>query len=148
MLCRRSFVVQVGILLCLLWICCGVTCGVDGAVEREASRTVELTPDNFDDYVGREDKYVFVLYCVRWSRSCDTMSTLWDRLSISQSQSYFRDSFTAATVDGEKYPELIARMKVVGFPTMVYYTPLEPEGIEYRGGRELVLLDSFVFQYS
>ncbi|KAG5511246.1 hypothetical protein JKF63_07188 [Porcisia hertigi] len=114
----------------------------------EASRVVQLTPDTFDAYVGGPDNYTFVLYCVKWSRQCQTVNRLWDRLSISQSKKELRDIFTAAYVDGDEYPDLMSRMNVKGFPTMMFYTPLHAEGLEYNGPRELYLLDSFVFQFS
>ncbi|KAK7201416.1 Thioredoxin [Novymonas esmeraldas] len=113
-----------------------------------ASRVVELTEDTFDAYVGGPNKYTFVLYCVGWSRQCTTVLHLWDRLSISQSKKELRDVFTAAYVDGDKYPRLAQRMNVKGFPTMMFYTPLHAEGLEYNGPRESYLLDSFVFQFS
>ncbi|KAG5486772.1 hypothetical protein LSCM1_08028 [Leishmania martiniquensis] len=114
----------------------------------EASRVVELTRDTFDAYIGGPDRYTFVLYCVQWSRQCTTASQLWGRLSISQSKKELRDVFTAAYVDGDKYPDLVKRMNVNGFPTMLFYTPLHPKGLEYNGPRESYLLDSFVFQFS
>lgn len=118
------------------------------AVPKEASRVVELDASNFYDYVGRADMHVFVLFCVPWARNCQTVERLWDRLSISQSQKRHRDVFVAAKVDCEKHPELASRLGVEAYPTMKYYTPLEPTGVEYRGLRELSLLDSFVFQYT
>lgn len=118
------------------------------AAAAEASRVVELTRDTFDAYVGGPDSYTFVLYCVTWSRQCKTVTQLWDRLSITQSQKELRDVFTAAYVDGDKYPDLVKRMNVKGFPTMLFYTPLHREGLEYNGPRESYLLDSFVFQFS
>ncbi|GET85981.1 hypothetical protein, conserved [Leishmania tarentolae] len=114
----------------------------------EASRVVELTRDTFDSYVGGPDKYTFVLYCVKWSRQCKTVIQLWNRLSITQSQKELRDVFTAAYVDGDLFPDLVKRMNVKGFPTMMFYTPLHTEGLEYNGPRESYLLDSFVFQFS
>ncbi|EPY30525.1 protein disulfide-isomerase [Strigomonas culicis] len=119
------------------------------AERKEASRVVHLTPDNFDNYVSTpQEKYVFVLYCVPWASTCKTVIKLWDRLSMSQSRKRHRDVFIAAYVDGYKYPGLVARMNVSGYPYMRYYTPFEPEGFQYSGLRELVLLESFVFQFT
>ncbi|CAJ1005798.1 putative Thioredoxin [Leishmania naiffi] len=120
----------------------------DASTADEASRVVELTRDTFDAHVSGPDKYTFVLYCVKWSRQCKTMIRLWDRLSISQSKKELREVFTAAYVDGDKYPDLVERVNVKGFPTMLFYTPLHTEGLEYNGPRESYLLDSFVFQFS
>ncbi|KAG5485968.1 hypothetical protein CUR178_07562 [Leishmania enriettii] len=118
------------------------------AAEAEASRVVALTRSTFDAYVGAPDRYTFVLFCVQWSRQCATAAQLWDGLSISQSKKELRDVFTAAYVDGDKYPDVVERLNVKGFPTMMFYTPLHPKGLEYNGPRELYLLDSFVFQFS
>lgn len=119
-----------------------------GAAAEEASRVVELNRDNFDDYVRGPMKHTFVLYCVKWSRPCKSAREIWNRMSISQSSKELRDVFTAAYVDGDKYPDIIDKMGVQGFPTLTFYTPIYPEGVEYKGSRELFLLDSFVFQFS
>lgn len=116
--------------------------------QKEATRVVELNRDNFEEYVHGHMRHTFVLYCVKWARPCQLARTLWDRLSMSQSTKELRDVFTAAYVDGDKYPDLVEKMNVQGFPTMTYYTPIFPEGTEYRGSYELFLLDSFVFQFS
>jgi hypothetical protein len=115
---------------------------------KEASRVVELNSENFEEYVHGPMKHTFVLYCVKWSRQCEAARTMWDRLSISQSTKELRDVFTAAYVDGDKYPDIIEKMHVQGFPTSTFYTPIYPEGVEYNGAREPYLLDSFVFQFS
>lgn len=118
------------------------------AAEKEASRVVELNRDNFEEYVHGPMRHTFVLYCVKWSRQCQTARLAWDRLSISQSTKELRDVFTAAYVDGDRYPDIIGKMNVQGFPTATFYTPIYPEGVEYGGTREPFLLDSFVFQFS
>ncbi|KPI85378.1 hypothetical protein ABL78_5559 [Leptomonas seymouri] len=115
---------------------------------KEASRVVLLNSDNFDEFVHGPMRHTFVLYCVKWSRQCEDWRKTWDRLSMSQSSKELRDVFTAAYVDGDKYPDIIKKMKVKGFPTATFYTPIYPEGMEYSGVREPFLLDSFVFQFS
>lgn len=116
-------------------------------VRRHASQVVELTPENYDEYVN-PNRYTFVLYCTPWARECPSLEVLWDGLSISQLKNRNRDVFVAAKVNAKKYPQLARRAGVRGYPSMIYYTADEPEGIEYRGVRELALLDSFVFQYT
>ncbi|CAG9568917.1 conserved hypothetical protein [Leishmania major strain Friedlin] len=143
---KTTAVPLLAVALLLLLLLLGGT--AHSAAAAEASRVVELTRDTFDAYVGGPDSYTFVLYCVTWSRQCKTVTQLWDRLSITQSQKELRDVFTAAYVDGDKYPDLVKRMNVKGFPTMLFYTPLHREGLEYNGPRESYLLDSFVFQFS
>ncbi|CCW61055.1 unnamed protein product [Phytomonas sp. EM1] len=113
------------------------------------TRVVELTPENFDEYVNPEaNRYTFVLFCTPWARPCKHVSETWDIFSISQSKKKLREIFTAARVDAKKYPELAKRMEVNSFPTLKYYTPDFPDGLEYHGQREVALLDSFVFQFS
>lgn len=114
---------------------------------RGATAVVELTPDNYDEYVN-PDRYTFVLFCAPWARECPASETIWDQLSIKQLANRNRDVFTAAKVNIKKYPQLAKRAGVNGVPAMVYYTADEPEGIEYRGTREVALLDSFVFQFT
>ncbi|ORC83895.1 protein disulfide-isomerase [Trypanosoma theileri] len=111
------------------------------------SRVVELTDANFDSIVMDPSKDVFVLYCVPWSRLCTTMDKLWDDLSISQSTKRNADTFVAAKINGEKYPDVVKRMNVNAYPTMRYYTRLDKDGsLEYSSLRALAVLDSFVFQ--
>ncbi|KAF8302778.1 putative protein disulfide isomerase [Trypanosoma cruzi] len=111
------------------------------------SRVVELTDETFDSIVMDPEKDVFVLYYVPWSRHSVAAMRLWDDLSMSQSQKRNSLTFVAARIDGEKYPDVIERMRVSGFPTMRYYTRIDKqEPFEYSGQRYLSLVDSFVFQ--
>ncbi|KEG13960.1 protein disulfide-isomerase [Trypanosoma grayi] len=113
------------------------------------SRVVELTDETFDRVVMDPAKDVFVLYYVPWSRHCATMLKLWDDLSMSQSRKSNMNIFVAAKINGEKYPDVVQRMRVNGFPTMRFYTRLDKDDPpEFGSARSLTLLDSFVFQNS
>ncbi|KPA83753.1 hypothetical protein ABB37_01989 [Leptomonas pyrrhocoris] len=136
------------LVLCALALVMALVATQPIVAHKEASRVVELNSDNFEEYVHGPMKHTFVLYCVTWTRQCQTMRTLWDRLSISQSSKELRDVFTAGYVDGDKYPDIIEKMNVQGFPTSIFYTPIYPDGVEYDGSSESYLIDSFVFQFS
>lgn len=115
--------------------------------DARASRVVELTPDNFDEYVN-SNRNTFVLYTIPWSRECKQAERTFDALSISQSKKIHADVITIAKVNAKKHPTLAKRMRIQGYPTLMYYTPEEPHGMEYNGLREVVLLDSFLFQFT
>ncbi|RNF06551.1 protein disulfide-isomerase [Trypanosoma rangeli] len=124
---------------------------VAGAVfpsdEARPSCVVELTDTTFDSIVMDPEKDVFVLYYVPWSRHSMSAMTLWDDLSMSQAQKRNSLTFVAARINGEKYPGVVKRMRVNGFPTMRYHTRIDKEEpFEYTGQRHISLLDSFIFQ--
>lgn len=113
------------------------------------SRVVQLTDATFDTIVMDPTKDVFVLYCVTWSRHCRSAVKLWADLSISQFKRPTADTFVAALIDAEAFPETAKRMGVKSYPTMLFYTRLEKATpLEYNGQGLLPLLDSFVFQNS
>ncbi|ESL08819.1 hypothetical protein TRSC58_03472 [Trypanosoma rangeli SC58] len=115
--------------------------------EARPSRVVELTDATFDSIVMDPEKDVFVLYYVPWSRHCQSAMKLWDDLSMSQSRKRNSLTFVAARINGEKYPDVVRRMRVNGYPTMRYHTRIDKEEpFEYTGQRHLSMLDSFVFQ--
>ncbi|RNF16873.1 protein disulfide-isomerase [Trypanosoma conorhini] len=151
-MCRAASLVFVLLLFSLLNLQLHPVAGVSytphaASEAARPSRVVELTDATFDSIVMDPEKDVFVLYYVPWSRHSKTAMKLWDDLSMSQSRTRNGLTFVAARIDGDKYPDVVSRMQVKGFPTMRYHTRLDKEEpLEYNGERFLSLLDSFVFQ--
>nr|CCC91662.1 conserved hypothetical protein [Trypanosoma congolense IL3000] len=137
-------------LLALLLHCVGGGLAIYPDIHYEIpSHVVELTDATFDAVVMDPTKDVFVLCCVPWSRRCRTASKLWADVSMSQSKRWTANTFVAATLNAEAFPELAKRMKVNSYPTMLFYTRLEKETpLEYNGQDILTLVDSFIFQNS
>lgn len=110
------------------------------------SNVLELTPDNFDQIVGK-DKFALVEFFAPWCGHCKNLAPIYEQLA--DAFSYAKDKVIIAKVDADKHKALGQRFKVEGFPTLKWFDKDVIDNPEdYNKGRDLDSLSSFIEQKS
>ncbi|CAI7810488.1 unnamed protein product [Closterium sp. NIES-54] len=101
------------------------------SVADDSSDVVELTPNNFGDYVGTE-KAVFVKYYAPWCGHCKKLAPDYEKLA-----SAFKKTKTVAIakVDCDVYKEMCSDYRVRGYPTLKWFPAGTDIPVDYDGRR-------------
>jgi len=86
----------------------------------EHTNAVELTNDNFFDYVGK-DKYVIVKFFTKWCHYCKKMSPQYEKL-----HDYYqnkREDLIIARVECSENEYLALQYKIPSYPTVAMFYP-------------------------
>mmetsp|Transcript_29862 Transcript_29862/g.33325 ORF Transcript_29862/g.33325 Transcript_29862/m.33325 type:complete len:362 (+) Transcript_29862:35-1120(+) len=108
--------------------------------EGESSDVVDLTPDNFDEIVDGS-KAVFVEFFAPWCGHCKRLAPDYEIFGTAFAKI---DSVVIAKVDADKHKELGKRFGVSGFPTLKFFPKGATEPEDYKGGRSVDELVTFV----
>ncbi|TEB33343.1 disulfide isomerase [Coprinellus micaceus] len=105
-----------------------------------ASNVQELTPDNFDDVVGKVP--AFVEFFAPWCGHCKNLAPVWEQLA--NAFEHAKDKVVIAKVDADGVGRPLGqKYGVTGFPTLKYF---DKNGVEskYEEGRDLDTLVAFI----
>jgi len=104
-----------------------------------ASSVLELTPDNFDQYVGGSEP-VFVEFFAPWCGHCKSLAPEYEIVAAA----FANKPAKVASVDADKHRDLGGRFGVSGFPTLKYFPAGSKEGEAYNGGRKAKDIVDFI----
>ncbi|KAG9297510.1 hypothetical protein G9A89_001450 [Geosiphon pyriformis] len=106
------------------------------------SNVIELTPDNFDEVVGK-DRAVFVKFYAPWCTHCKNLAPIWEELGEAFASA--KDRVVIAKVDADNYHDLGSRYNVGGFPTLKWFDKgVSDKPEDYSDGRDLETLASHI----
>jgi len=100
---------------------------------------LELTPDNFDDNVGKGEP-AFVEFFAPWCGHCKSLAPEYEKVATA----FAKLPVTVASVDADKHKDLGSRFGVSGFPTLKYFPAGSLEAEAYSGGRTAQDIVSFI----
>ncbi|CAI5461641.1 unnamed protein product [Closterium sp. Yama58-4] len=105
---------------------------VSHSVADDSSDVVELTPNNFGDFVGTE-KAVFVKYYAPWCGHCKKLAPDYEKLATAFKKT---KSVVIAKVDCDAYKEMCSDYRVRGYPTLKWFPAGTDIPDDYDGRRE------------
>ena len=77
---------------------------------------IELTEANFDEKVFEHDGRFLVEFYAPWCNTCKQIAP-----DFSQVASHLKNKVKVGKIDGEKYPSIIDRFNITGYPTIFLY---------------------------
>lgn len=95
------------LLVLLLFACCGCL--------------TELNLSNFEDAIGAS-KFVYVVFCVRWSGACSRFLQDWTRIERQLEDTLRTHNISLAVVDADRSASLVEDERVHDYPTVKLYT--------------------------
>lgn len=106
-----------------------------------AKAVTELVPDTFDDIVLKSGKPALVEFFAPWCGHCKNLAPVYEELATTFAHS---DKVTVASVDADAHRSLGQRFGVSGFPTLKWFDGVSDTPEDYKGGRDLESLSSFI----
>ncbi|KAJ3551938.1 hypothetical protein NM688_g4423 [Phlebia brevispora] len=106
-----------------------------------ASNVLELTPDNFDDSVGK-GKPALVEFFAPWCGHCKKLAPTYEQLADAFEKQ--KEKVVIAKVDADAHKDLAQRYGVTGYPTLKWFEASGGDPETYSGGRELLDLANFI----
>jgi len=103
--------------------------------------TVNLTSDNFDDFV--KDKNVLVEFYAPWCGHCKALAPKWEAAAVQVNNDDSIDG-TIAKVDATAAKDLAGRYGVEGYPTIKWFPKGSLKADDYEGGRETADIVDYV----
>ncbi|KAH9923470.1 protein disulfide isomerase [Epithele typhae] len=104
-----------------------------------ASNVLELTPDNFDEHVGK-GKPALVEFFAPWCGHCKNLAPVYEQLADAYAHAKGKVVIAKVDADGAGKP-LGQKYGVTGYPTLKWFDADGGEPVKYEGGRDL---DAFV----
>jgi len=136
---RRTLV---ALALCVALVAAGGGGGGDPAVSIDGVK--DLTPDNFDQVIGK-DQAALVEFYAPWCGHCKSLVPEYTRLGAAAKNN---KKVVIAKVDANEHSSLGSRFGVSGFPTIKYFAANSLEAEEYQGGRTAEDFVTFINQKS
>jgi protein disulfide-isomerase A6 len=107
-----------------------------------ASVVTDLIPSNFDKVVLQSGKPALVEFFAPWCGHCKTLAPIYEELA--QVFAHAENKVTVGKVDADEHRELGKRFGVQGFPTLKWFDGKSDKPEEYKGGRDLESLSSWI----
>ncbi|KAK5993316.1 Protein disulfide-isomerase erp38 [Cladobotryum mycophilum] len=104
------------------------------------SAVLDLIPSNFDKVV-LSGKPTLVEFFAPWCGHCKTLAPIYEELAATFEHS---DKVQIAKVDADAERELGKRFGIQGFPTLKFFDGKSDKPEEYKSGRDLDSLTSFI----
>lgn len=137
---------SVVLLVCAALLCCSTVMGADPGMQLPGVK--ELDAESFDTVVNAESgtKYVFVEFYATWCGQCKNFIKEFSHLGAAyeKADQSIRDKLVLAKVDAVQNEEIALRYHVKGFPTLLLFSPGDPEPQMFRGHRDAHLLSDFL----
>ncbi|KAI0783773.1 protein disulfide isomerase [Abortiporus biennis] len=106
-----------------------------------ASNVLELTPDNFDEHVGKGQP-ALVEFFAPWCGHCKNLAPVYEQLA--DAFSHAKDKVIIAKVNADEHKDLGHKYGVSGYPTLKWFKANSAEPDKYEGGRDLDTLAKFI----
>lgn len=106
------------------------------------SAVIELIPSNFDDVVLKSGKPTLVEFFAPWCGHCKTLAPIYEELAFALE--HVKDKVQIAKVDADAHRSLGKRFGIQGFPTLKYFDGKSDTPSDYKSGRDLESLVSFI----
>ncbi|KAI0687531.1 protein disulfide isomerase [Earliella scabrosa] len=111
-----------------------------------ASNVLDLTPENFDEVVGK-GKPALVEFFAPWCGHCKNLAPVYEQLA--DAFAHAKDKVIVAKVDADGAGRPLGqKYGVTGFPTLKWFGPDGGEPEKYDGGRDLDALANFITEKS
>ncbi|KAJ5719419.1 Protein disulfide-isomerase tigA [Penicillium malachiteum] len=118
------------------------TLSVLGSFANASSAVKDLLPTNFDEVVLKSGKPALVEFFAPWCGHCKTLAPVYEELGAAFA--FAEDKVTVAKVDADAHRDLGKRFGVQGFPTLKWFDGKSDKPEEYKGGRDLDSLSSWI----
>ncbi|KAI1824693.1 thioredoxin-like protein [Xylaria intraflava] len=105
------------------------------------SAVLDLIPDNFDKVVLQSGKPTLVEFFAPWCGHCKKLAPVYEELGQAYASS---GEVQIAKVDADAERALGKRFGIQGFPTLKWFDGKSDKPEEYKGGRDLDSLKSFI----
>ena len=109
---------------------------------RAASSVIDLTPSNFDSIVLNSNKPTLVEFFAPWCGHCKNLAPIYEELATNFA--FASDKVSIAKVDADEHKTLGKRFGVQGFPTLKWFDGKSEKAEDYKGGRDLESLSSWI----
>tara|TARA_B000000441_G_C21748775_1_gene360094 strand:- start:2512 stop:3153 length:642 start_codon:yes stop_codon:yes gene_type:complete len=107
-----------------------MTSSVPKTAKKSLRNVVELTPENFKDYISADAKKptsnVFVEFYAPWCPFCQKLEPIWNELP-NELRKYGNET-TVARMNVDKYTDYARAYGVSGFPTLMLFEAGKPVG--------------------
>ena len=107
-----------------------------------ASSVIDLTPSNFDSVVLKSAKPALVEFFAPWCGHCKNLAPTYEELATNFASA--SDKISVAKVDADEHKGLGKRFGVQGFPTLKWFDGKSDKPEDYKGGRDLESLSSWI----
>lgn len=107
-----------------------------------AGHVIDLTPSNFDEIITNSGKPALVEFFAPWCGHCKKLAPVYEELA--EAFSTHSDQVVIAKVDADKHKSLGKRFGIRGFPTLKWFDGKSTEPTDYKSGRDLEALKTFV----
>ncbi|BDD56573.1 hypothetical protein MAP00_002012 [Monascus purpureus] len=112
------------------------------SLAQAGSAVVDLIPSNFDNVVLKSGKPALVEFFAPWCGHCKNLAPTYEELA--QTFAFAEDKVTIAKVNADEHRDLGKRFGVQGFPTLKWFDGKSDTPEEYKSGRDLESLSSFI----
>uniref|UniRef100_A0A1I8PHM3 Thioredoxin domain-containing protein n=1 Tax=Stomoxys calcitrans TaxID=35570 RepID=A0A1I8PHM3_STOCA len=111
------------------------------AAEEEENFAVELTSENFDEAIAKNNH--FVKFFAPWCGHCKRLHPLWEQLAEMMNVKD-EPQVIIAKVDCTQHQELCAKHEITGYPTLRFFKLGETESVKFKGTRDMPAITEFI----
>lgn len=115
--------------------------GALAATVAAKSAVLDLIPSNFDDVVLKSGKPTLVEFFAPWCGHCKNLAPIYEELATAFESS---KDVQIAKVDADAERDLGKRFGIQGFPTLKWFDGKSDQPTDYKGGRDLEALSTFI----
>lgn len=106
------------------------------------SAVIDLIPSNFDKVVLKSGTPTLVEFFAPWCGHCKNLAPVYEELALAFEHA--KGKVQIAKVDADAERDLGKRFGIQGFPTLKYFDGKSDQPQDYKSGRDLESLSSFI----